>query len=415
MPSHLKNNFTKQVLGFFQTRNINLEKKEKKGFVNYLYKQFDRQNGFKNNKETTDLSPTFMLAGLRSYFKINSAQPEETVRVRRPKRSGVTYVQLAPIKKFRAFSKSLIHLLGRSHKPTFKITNSDGSSLSPESTSVIKEIFSLHTNVNFSPLVKNNSAESARVVKLNSSNDIYEEVISGDGLTLSMMRSPGQSRVDIAPTSIKKDFEKIPFDLNKDIKGKREEKYFRFFVSKQDIINRLNVKRTVTQKTVMGVSALDYIKSLSDLISDKLDGRSYHWAHRQGWSLNGSQVKDNLDPMTAGSNYDTLFKIEAPLKKLLLEDLVEKISVQGKVTFQENGLLFKVEYNLTWGTANSLNVVIDPMNHRVPTVNENEVTEQFFRMFLKIEEQKDINVKVGKQEDMSMVVEEPNRCGIFQS
>jgi len=130
---------------------------------------------------------------------------------------------------------------------------------------------------------------------------------------------------------------------------------------------------------VMGnITAIEIMRALGAIIEKNESGRKFHWAHRHGWSLNGEQSKENLDPTTAGSNYDTLFKVEAPLKKLLLNHEVDEVLVKGSIEFDKtSGLPYKIKYHLSWGTEKYIEIVIDPMSHRVPTVSEHEMALSF--------------------------------------
>lgn len=64
---------------------------------------------------------------------------------------------------------------------------------------------------------------------------------------------------------------------------------------------------------------------------------------------------------------------------MLLDDELDEVLVNGEVMFdKDTGLPFKITYRLSWGTTEFIEVVIDPMSHRVPTVDEHEIAKTFF-------------------------------------
>lgn len=127
--------------------------------------------------------------------------------------------------------------------------------------------------------------------------------------------------------------------------------------------------RECSQQQIMGhVSAFKYMTALGARSKTKQGGRFYHWAHRRAHCLGGKQARNNLDAMTAAANYFTLFLLEMPLKKLLLDDKVPEVFIEGEVHFNpKTGLPFEIKYHLSWGLLDFLNITIDPMSHSRPS------------------------------------------------
>ena len=90
--------------------------------------------------------------------------------------------------------------------------------------------------------------------------------------------------------------------------------------------------------------------------------------------MSGEQSKSNLDATTAGSNFDTLFKIETPIKGLLKSRLTSQIRVDGTVYFidEVQRIAKSIIYHLTWNQNKSYTVEIDPLSIRFPTRDEAE-------------------------------------------
>ena len=275
--------------------------------------------------------------------------------------------------------KHLIQRIGRRSQAHFKVTHSDGSPLSPTSKAsfisstaqTLREI-----DVGFSP-VKPTTARKPRVRAVaERGDDEYERDMVGSKATIWRRTTPVKPGADPSPYRLKRDPE------HKDLKPIRSgiaallaeakpDDNFQFEVTLKDIESRLGVPRGISQKRVMGgFTAKDVYEAAGMAIKGKT-GRDYHWAHRQGWAMGGEQVKANLDPTTGGSNFDTLFKVEAPIYNLLTIKKAEKVCVQGTVEFDpESGLPYKITYRLRWGLGSEIEVLIDPTSSRKPTLDE---------------------------------------------
>ena len=157
---------------------------------------------------------------------------------------------------------------------------------------------------------------------------------------------------------------------------------FEFIVTKDKVI-KTNPRRLKTQKQVMGgISAIDALRHLGLPIDASEDGRSYHWAHREAHRYGGAQAKENLDPMTAAANYQTLIKVEEPIFRLLDSSKAKEVMVSGMVLFHEE--LFKKEnkkvpiqvlycIGANEMDSNKVYVCIDPLSHQKPTYGESDI------------------------------------------
>ena len=381
MPSELELKFTKRVNLFFRFRRVYLELSSAKELIKYLYDQFESQGRFKDPDAPFFLTPKFMINALSNYLKINPAHGVGLFRDIRDRRSSARYSRIdSDDRKERHPAQGIIHLLGRKHKPEYKLTKRDGQSLSP--ARVAKTDFSAF-NMSFSPLEALPVQAAPRARASSADGSLFEQDIISNNMSLWRKRTPqkedGSSPYRVRCSKPALSYGALSFAFDAESKKETKE-FFEFTVTQEDVIQRVGVKRPIDQKMVMGgVSAVEVMKAIGVIVTEKQSGKKFHWAHRRGWSLHGEQDRDNFDPMTAGSNYDTLFKIEAPLKDLLFEKNIDEVFVKGEVEFdKENGLPFKISYNLSWGTLGFIQVIIDPMSHRVPTVDEHEVAKTFF-------------------------------------
>ena len=162
---------------------------------------------------------------------------------------------------------------------------------------------------------------------------------------------------------------------------------FDFSITRRDIEARVKKKRPKTQKQVVGCTAKEIFKAYDAIFVEEMENlhkAQFHHAHRQGWSIGGSQTKENMDPGTAGSNYSTLFLIEDPLKHLLGENLradVDNMHVKGTVIYHPSVKLpMEIKYQLSWGRNRTYSASIYPLNRRIPTVSENKVAKAIIKV-----------------------------------
>lgn len=153
---------------------------------------------------------------------------------------------------------------------------------------------------------------------------------------------------------------------------------FSFTISKKGIQSRAGVPRPVSQGKVVGLSATDIFKKFRLISIDTPWGTHYHLAHRHGWGIGGSQSLANLDPATAGSNYQTLFFIESPAKSLVLKEDVE-IEVRGTVYYHDSlPIPKKITYDLYWGNGKHIQKSIYPLNPEGPKQGSSAMAEAAF-------------------------------------
>lgn len=393
MTKVLEAKFAKRIERFFKLRKIHIDAEKANELIDYLYSQFEKQGRFKGDETSFYVTPKFVINALSEFLKINPSSGVDLFRDYRSHRSTARYNRVdLEFKPLEPGSRGLIDLLGRKHKPQYKITKSDGASLTPRRVAKTKENTSSF-DLSYSPLVLlPSSGIRARDRAVSLDGACYERDMESSDMALWRKKTPKKDsffspdRIRISPMLSDRSsllYKKLDFSYDA-VSKKDTIEIFEFSVTKKDILDRIGAKRPISQKRVMGdVSAFEVMKELGVIITEKQNGRNFHWAHRRGWSLKGDQSKENLDPMTAGSNFDTLFKIEAPLKKLLLdsESEVDEVFIKGEVQFaKDSGLPFKITYKLSWGTIGYIQVVIDPMSHRVPTVDEHEVAKSFFTM-----------------------------------
>lgn len=154
---------------------------------------------------------------------------------------------------------------------------------------------------------------------------------------------------------------------------KKKDPYFNFVVTAKGLKERRRKKRGCSQKVAAGgYSAADVFRALGVQFGKRI-GRYFHLAHRIGWGLGGPQVKENLDPATAGSNYTTLFVIEDIIRFLLTEKQVFEIRMEGHIEYHpiHKKLPETITYTWFWGDGCSMTRAISSLSSRMPTRQEN--------------------------------------------
>jgi hypothetical protein len=392
MPKNSNNKFALRIQRFFKSRSMELDSVKGEGLINFLFEQFKKQNRLKDDEQHFRITPSFVFNAVSNYLK-NHSSPLISSSKERPKRSSANYQrsQSADPIPTRLSKRGLIDLLGRKNKLKYKVTKADGSPLTPISKEKVKA-YTSSFEMSDSPFKSVNAAKPRERATTNTAS--YEKDMESTGLALWHMQTPKKKGELQSPYRVRfqkstthgKNEETLKklasaYDCNEK-KGTKE--VFEFWVTQEDIMARIGAQRPISQNRVMNdCSAIDTMKAMGAILLEKQNGRNFHWAHRQGWSLNGEQSQNNLDPTTAGSNYDTLFKVEAPLTKLLLDkdNGADEVCVHGEVEFdKEQGLPYKINYTLSWGTGEKIKVVIDPMSHRVPNVEEHEMALSFIKM-----------------------------------
>lgn len=183
---------------------------------------------------------------------------------------------------------------------------------------------------------------------------------------------PRQQSVDLTPS--------VEFDeafSHTFFNDKQTDTDFSFIVTIQGIHERSGVKRPCSQKQLAnGYSAADIFRAMGILFDEKFS-RYFHLAHRIGWGLGGPQIKENIDPATAGSNYTTLFFVEDVIRNILVKGHCDEVHVGGNIEYHPDfpKLPIKITYTWHWFVGNERHEMskdIFPLNPRRPTIQENE-------------------------------------------
>lgn len=153
---------------------------------------------------------------------------------------------------------------------------------------------------------------------------------------------------------------------------------FEFNITEEMIKNPPPRKRPSSQNKIMGCSAREMFSSFGMTIEKNLIKnlhKYFQFAHRQGHGFFGPPIKINFDPSTAGSNYSTLFMLEAPLRKLFFEDSITSVNVKGTVIFHPLLEQFPIEiqYAIAWGNGRTAVFSTYPLEYRRPTLAEHEI------------------------------------------
>lgn len=385
MPGPIKAKFIKRLSFFFNSRDIGLGRSRVK-FVNFLYHKFVSEGRIKSDSVRFHLTSKFILDALSEFLKL---QPYETLSLLKTKTTRITQpYRVDAVNLNYMHSRSIIHRLARKHKPEFKLTGANGSVLSPLKKNKVIRVLKGHS-IGFSPLKLKNDNQKPLQRAESKDGSIFEEEIHTPDFSFWRKKSPTKvgeftpSRIRVGIEFDSKSMGRLDFfDLDR---KKDSTEYFSFTVSREDILARLGQKRGISQKAVMdNKTAKEVLEAIGVIMSENQNGRNFHWAHRQGFSLNGAQIKENLDPMPAGSNYATLFKVEQPLKSLLLDENsgVTEAFVKGEVDFDKHGLVDRVLYQISAAldiTHVPIEVIIDAKNARIPTLEENMVAEKIMR------------------------------------
>ena len=276
-------------------------------------------------------------------------------------------------------SRNLIDLIAH-HKPTMFYVKPAPNEFTPDTKN--KFLSRINAKVRFSPLTMRSPDKGGRLRGYNREGKLYREIVRTSNGTLfsDASQTPSGSHPagevnfssPLSAAALKAAhpewFEHEPSTT------------FSFQVTKDEVLYRSQAKRPCSQKQVTGYSAESFFDACGAIIVEKTRGSFYHLGHRHGWSLGGKQAVDNLDPATAGSNYSSLFYIESPLKKLLLEGECEVMTVNGVVKYHDElPLPEQITYELMWGNGRSAQVVIRPLEYDSPTKDEYNVVDALYR------------------------------------
>lgn len=376
--------FSKRIKLFFYKRNILVSDKSDADYIDFLFMRFKAQHRSK-------ITPVFIIDATSDYLKLSPPKVIDLIRSTQSYRPSIFSKKKDNIDDFLCKSylnkNKLLYCLGQKHKPKFKITKITGSPLSPITKAQVQAHTAEH-DVSFSALKPTTTPNKGRPRAL-AHNKRYICQMKSQTFGLWREESPIKPLDNHSPYRVQIEKEKrhaSSHNSHRELFQTNNENphvdKFEFSVCAEDITQRIGAKRPISQQQIMGnQSAYDVLVALGAIIHEKQNGRHYHWAHRHGWSLNGPQNKENLDPTTAGSNYDTLFLVEAPIKHLIFNRGVEKILVNGKVEFHPTTPIpQKIVYELTWGTGGFMEVFIDPLCSRIPTIDEHKMSTTLFSL-----------------------------------
>jgi hypothetical protein len=286
--------------------------------------------------------------------------------------SGKEITQI--IKRLNNHQSKLMHIVARNTQSRFKLIRPSGEVLSPASKTKMQNLYGNET-LSYSPVKKGN----------------FKPAMQNGNLQLLVERSPPEKLNKIKsklpnPYQVEEVVlqKMIDYFLNDDLPDHLEK--FEFKVTREIIHSRKGKSRFQTQKQVMnGKPAIEVLIELGLPICPAEDGRKYHWAHRHGWAVGGEQAKENLDPSTAGSNYQTLFKVEKPIHDLLFSQQVDTVNVSGLVLFhdkifelEKKRVAIQVLYVISSDKVQEpIYVCIDPLSHQSPTMQEAYIASMF--------------------------------------
>lgn len=385
MNESLEHTFTKRLKFFFLRRDVYVSEKKDRLFIEFLYHRFKAEGRFNTPSGVFHLTPSFVINATADYLQLPVVHVEGLLREMRYTRATTMSKRYEHLDNFLLAAiqdkRHLIERIGRHHKPTYKVTKPTGSPVTPKTKSRVSRRTQPHFNVGFSPL-KAMTTQGKPRTQATIAGDVYERDMCSAKLALWRKRTPQKLKDGFSPdrVQVRKPMSELACRTSPHSLFAKKVDVFEFSVTAEDIYRRMGVRRPVSQKRVMdNTSAFDAMIALGAEIEHK-SGRNYHWAHRHGWSLNGAQAKENFDPTTAGSNFDTLFKVEAPIKGLLLDRSdIDEVFVRGHVEFPPREKIpSKIVYQISWNDSASIEVVIDPRKERVPTVDEHKMARVFF-------------------------------------
>ena len=300
---------------------------------------------------------------------------KNTLSVQRRTRTG-------QIQKHR--KSSLVHAVGRHHRPKFALMREESVLLSPTKEVAFFDAVK-HCHVTVDSLTMTSPSPKGKTKRARGKQSTpYKETLRTSSAILFMEESPCKTNSAIPSGSIEFAGEASigPETFSQKFPNLCEKKdHFSFSVSKDELCANLQRKRSCSQQQVIGFSAKDIFQELGAVIIEKTHGSFYHLAHRKGFALGGEQVPENLDPATAGSNYTTLFYIENPLIDLILHEDIESALVEGVVRYHKTLLLPEaITYTIKWGNGKEYVKTIHPLSYRTPSVDENLLAKEMMKL-----------------------------------
>ena len=264
---------------------------------------------------------------------------------------------------------------GRSGACYYKVTDLNGQHVTPKRRNKARSLTNQH--INESPFKPSAEKRALPAIESCSSGAKYnlDLELPNQNMRLWKMMTPEKENsypVRFSPT----DTSDIALTLFQK-QGISKSVSVRYTITRENVLSRVGEKRPCSQKKVMeNFSALEIFKAVGAIIDEQETGRNFHWSHRHGWGLGGSQDVANLDAMTAAANYNTLYRVEEPIRFLLVEGGLEEVDVCCEVTYNlETNLPSLVTYTLNAGQDNEVSIMIDPMSRRLPKDSETELSK----------------------------------------
>jgi hypothetical protein len=224
----------------------------------------------------------------------------------------------------------------------------------------------------------------------------YREVFRSSHATILIQASPDESK----SPELELDVDFDPEFVAKYFSDASDDPTFEFTVTPDTILSRTGSPRPMSQKAAVGgYSAADVFKAMGIVFNDELKTRDCHLAHRRGWGVGGTQDKPNLDPSTAGGNYDTLFYIEDSIHYLISHLRVQSVHVQGNIVFVSDQVRLpqSITYTCTWNGDKTISKTIYPLSTRRPSVEEHRVA----RAVVTAEHERDEEPAISSFEEIS--------------
>ncbi len=342
----------RRLLRLFKVEGLSLSRLHHAKFIEYAKSHTENNKGQTSSKLLRSLVSNFL-----------GASPETTsCYFTPPTRAQKNYYKSGR-------KNTLLPMLGRNSKRKFAVKQSYPS---PEGKR-LKELLSsspsaARVDFRFSGLEPCSPGPNGSPHLLGPNKTPYREAMRASKATLFIEASPDKDkhRTDfVVGVDFDKQFAESFFH------EKAETTSFSFVVTANGIKQRAGESRSCGQKeAVGGYSAAEIFEKLGVQFNKKIS-KHFHLAHRHGWGLGGAQVKANIDPATAGSNYTTLFWIESTIRYLLNRKDIAEINVQGSITFHKDipGLPEKITYTCSWPQGEFVKDIY-PLRPRRPTIDE---------------------------------------------
>ena len=207
------------------------------------------------------------------------------------------------------------------------------------------------------------------------SNNSYLEILNTSSGKLYVQESPEKNQNNQS-SSQEVTFQNVPTikeysQNNPELLNSAEKKSYVFYVTKQILKDNQNKPRVISQKEAFGnVSAKEVFLSQNAYIIEDNSEVKYRLdlSHLQAHMFEGMQEKENLAPTTAGCNYDTLMKVELPLKGLILDHDVPHVKVQCDVYPHPilKDIPWKITYTAEWGNNRTASTTVCPLDRHMP-------------------------------------------------